>query len=98
MDREQRLLGQLGEECGEVSKECSKANNFGLDSFYPHDPNRTTNRQLIVDELNDLMAVVEMLVEEGHIPENWESEEKKKLKKDKVNMFIQVSKDLGRVK
>lgn len=59
MNRTEHLLVILSEECAELSKEVSKALRFGLND---HEPNQIlTNKEKIVNEFNDLFAVMGML-------------------------------------
>lgn len=97
MNRQQFLLLKLIEECCEVQKPASKAIQFGMQSYNPFDVNKTTNQEMIEDELNDLIAIVEMLVEENVISTDWQKYEKKLRKKNKVNDFYELSKDLNNV-
>lgn len=53
------ILNQLVEEVGEVLQITGKINRFGLDSVKPG--TETTNRQKLVEELNDVEAMVEVL-------------------------------------
>ena len=69
MNVKEHLLTCLAEECSEVAKEVSKALRFGLNDKYPKDPDQRTNSQRIVDELNDLVAVVKMLEAEKILPD-----------------------------
>lgn len=57
ISREKYILTVLGEECAEVAKIASKAVRFGLDSHHPGKP-EIDNRQLLIEELNDIMAMV----------------------------------------
>ena len=59
MNVTESLLFTLAEECAEVSQRASKAARFGLQEVQPGQ--MLTNRERIVQELNDLWAVVEML-------------------------------------
>ena len=61
MTRTEHLLTILAEECAEVAQECSKALRFGLDDMY----SGVSVEFRISKELNDLRAVVDMLVEAG---------------------------------
>lgn len=63
MNRLEHLLTILIEECAEIQQAASKAKRFGLEDGYPG--TTRTNRRDIANELNDLMAVVEMLNAEG---------------------------------
>lgn len=59
MTREEHLLTILAEECSEVAQRASKAIRFGLLEIEPGQPK--TNAERIMDELNDLIAVYQML-------------------------------------
>jgi len=62
MNRKEHLLTILSEECLEIAKEVSKGLRFGLDD---HHPTQTgTNAKKINDEYNDLVAVIQMLMDE----------------------------------
>ena len=70
----------------------SKINRFGLHEIFPHQP--LTNAQRLHLELDDLMAMVEMLNEEcglDYVP----SRERIEAKKVKVNDYAHYSKKLG---
>jgi len=58
----EHLMSCLGEEAAEVTQAASKANRFAINGTYP---DGTGNVEMIVRELNDLYAVVEMLQELG---------------------------------
>ena len=60
MNFKEYLLGKIAEESCEVGKEALKAQQWGLDSWHPDEPNKT-NRDRLVAEVNDLLAVVLML-------------------------------------
>jgi len=63
MTRSEHLLVILAEECNEVAQRVSKALRFGLEEIQPGQGK--TNAERISDELDDLMAVLEMLCDEG---------------------------------
>lgn len=63
MNRQEHLLSCLAEECAEVGQCVSKALRFGLADAQPGQP--LTNAERIVAEYTDLVAVMEMLVDEG---------------------------------
>jgi intracellular sulfur oxidation DsrE/DsrF family protein len=70
MTRTELLLVILMEECSEVCHRVSKALRFGLEdaqltSVAGEFPQHETNEQAIARELNDLMAVVDMLTAQG---------------------------------
>jgi hypothetical protein len=81
------LLVCLAEECSEVTKACSKILRFGMDSYHPKD-HKTTNKNNLVYELNDLMSVVEMLVERNIIPTKWENYAQRTEKTEKVIHYM----------
>ena len=53
-----KSLYTLMEECGEVIYAASKFLRFGADGFNPEDSTRTTNRQLLEQELGDVLAMI----------------------------------------
>ena len=64
MTRREHLLTILGEEAGEVIKETAKALRFGEGEVLRdmiHNPDRLSNRQRIVREFFDLLAIAKML-------------------------------------
>ena len=65
MNITEHLLTCLTEECAEVQKAVSKALRFGLEDGYPGGD--TTNAQDIAKEVIHLMAVIDMLKEQGII-------------------------------
>lgn len=92
MNRKEHLLTILAEECMEIGKECTKALRFGLED---HHPTQTgTNSQKINDEYNDLLAVVDMLNEEGFL-DTHVNVEKIKNKKERVEKYLLYSKEHG---
>lgn len=106
MDMVNNLLAHLSEECCEVSQCTSKAHRFGIDDVYTHidedgtetvKPEMGTNRFRLVGELNDLYAVVEMLVEQGVLPADWQSTHLKERKKKKVLRYLAYSRKVGAV-
>jgi NTP pyrophosphatase (non-canonical NTP hydrolase) len=60
---QEQKLGYLVEECGEVLQGIGKAQRWGLESKNPEDsnPNRETNRDWILRELNDLERAIVMV-------------------------------------
>ena len=75
LSEEQHLLITLGEECGELiteltalQKAISKALRFGLDDSWRDGEFDGSPRELIHRELNDVVAVAELLAERGVLP------------------------------
>lgn len=62
MTRQEHLLTIIGEECAEVHQRCSKALRFGLEEV--QHGQSLTNAQRIIQEFNDLVAVVKMMGED----------------------------------
>lgn len=94
MNREQYLLCVLGEEASEVGQMASKNQRFGSQEIFPGQP--LTNAQRTHLEIDDLMAMVEMLNEEfsfGYLP----SRDRIEAKKAKVNHYGKYSESLGLV-
>lgn len=91
MNRTEYLLVQAGSECNEVAHRASKALHFGLQEVQPQQ--ELTNAQRLVGEFVDLLAVMEMLEEEGlvQIPTGPELREQIAAKKDKVEKFIRFA-------
>lgn len=65
MNTLEHLLVCLMEECAEVQQAASKSLRFGLDDKYPEKP--TNNREDLRNELTDLNAIVELLMDAGAI-------------------------------
>jgi NTP pyrophosphatase (non-canonical NTP hydrolase) len=59
MTRTEHLLVCLAEECNEVAQRASKALRFGLAEVEPGQ--EKTNARRIADEMNDVVAVYQML-------------------------------------
>lgn len=93
MTRTEHLLTCLSEECAEVAQRASKAMRFGIHD--KQDGQALTNSERIVQELNDLIAVVDMLVEEQALPELYMSLPEIRAKKARVEKFLKYSKQQG---
>ncbi|QNG62671.1 hypothetical protein B1VFA_153 [Rhizobium phage B1VFA] len=94
MNRREHLLTILGEEGVEVSQRCSKALRFGLDEIQPGQ--ELTNAQRIRGEYLDMVAVMEMLIEESLIaPIDGHDLQAIRAKKAKVEKFLAYSRDCG---
>lgn len=91
----QHLLFCLNEECLEVAKEVDKSLRFGIDDTNFLIPDGPTNRQRIVDELNDLMGVVKMMIVHGVIPADWLNAAKMNAKVEKVLDCMGYAQEVG---
>lgn len=89
----QFLLGKLAEECGEVGQIAIKAQHFGPDEVYSIQD--LTNAERTHHELDDIVAIVEMLNEIGF---GYTSDpERIEAKKQKVIHYLEYSVGLGMV-
>jgi hypothetical protein len=68
MNRQEHLLTIVGEEGAEITQRATKANRFGLEQVQQarddrpeQNPERLTNRERILEEFYDLVAVLDML-------------------------------------
>lgn len=99
MNLTEYLISCLGEEAIEtamdLAKLTSKANRFGIHDVNVLEPDGPTNQERVVDELNDLLAVIELLVELRAIPADWISREKMDAKRDKLVKFIEYAAEAG---
>lgn len=95
MDITEHLLTCLSEEAVEVSKDIHKALRFGLDDHNVLNPEGPTNRERIIGELNDLLAVVKMCQRRGILP--WELEDftAQRNKEEKVERFMEYAIQVG---
>lgn len=86
------LLTSLSEECAEVIQAVSKALRFGLDDLYKK--KGTTPREDILNEVIDVAAILEMLIELGVFPQEY-IDEKVNAKQDKVRKYMEYAKERG---
>ena len=90
MNREQHLLTILMEECCEVAQEVSKAKRFGINEQRDLP---TSNHERIQKEFNDLLAIVDMLNDEGM---DFHRDPKLiRMKRAKVEKYLLYSKKCG---
>ena len=67
MNRKKELYSILQEECGEVVQAVSKIIRFGEDSCSPKDRKKIKNITKLEAEIGDIMGVLKLLIEEGHV-------------------------------
>ena len=96
MNRTEHLLTCLAEEAAEVAHRVSKALRFGLDEVQPGQ--KLTNAQMIEQELNDLIAVADMLMEfrvltKPHMIPDFEAQIE--AKKARVERFMEYAERRG---
>lgn len=66
-DPKYRLVGavedRVMEECSELIQAICKARRFGLENYHPRDSEKVSNRQLILNEIDDVRRVTLELLE-----------------------------------
>lgn len=95
LDKETYLLNCLNEELGESVQRVSKAIRFGLNEI--QDGQELTNLERLTNELNDILAVVEMLKEEGVKFPKLNDKVSKETKKGRVKWYMKRSIEHGRL-
>jgi len=99
----QYFLLKLAEECAEVSQRALKQMQFGKEESQAQGPSTTkieaTNAQRLRQEVNDLLAVLDCLVDIGELPEisEWGLIQEKGKKKEKLLKYLNYSRSLGKV-
>lgn len=94
MTRSEYLLTLLQEEAGEIIQVASKAKRFGFDDSAPG-VEHPTNSEALTLEIGDLLTVVDMLIEEGHIeavPIDHHAAKRRRIEK-----YMRYSEALGRL-
>ncbi len=92
MTRKEHLLTILSEECSETAPRASKAIRFGLTEIQPGQP--LTNTERLINEFNDMFALMEMLRSEGCLDIILHSG-KIEAKKLQVEHYLKHSKECG---
>lgn len=93
MTRADHLLVILMEECAEVAQRCSKALRFGIDDVQEDQP--LPNSERIGVELDDLLAVVGMLRDEGILRDIYVPAQIRKVQR--VEDYLDYSQGEGRL-
>ena len=78
--REALLITQ--EECAEVTQAVSKVFRFGFDTHYP-DTDSPSNRERLEEEVGDLLAMIDILVEKCIISD-WNVNLARNMKREKL--------------
>ena len=89
------LMSCLSEEAGEIVQDVSKSVRFGLSDRNVLNPDGPTNRERLEAELNDLVAVAELLVSAGALSAAWLDPERIAAKREKVLRFMDYAADVG---
>jgi NTP pyrophosphatase (non-canonical NTP hydrolase) len=61
--KENEILDKLQEECAEIICVCSKIRRFGWDNHNPFVTPIKTNRSHLIEEVGDVLAVIDILIE-----------------------------------
>ena len=64
-DKVEEALGILQEECAEVIVEVSKIRRFGLNTAHYRSDMKHTHRTMLEMEIGDVLAMVEILIDQG---------------------------------
>lgn len=95
MSEQEHLITCLGEEGIEVALEmakiASKTNRFGLSDRSNLDPPGPTNVERLVTELNEIVAVADMLAVAGVIPLAWFDVEVQRAKRERLQKWMEHS-------
>lgn len=67
-NKQWEIMSILQEECAEVTQAVSKCFRFGLDNVKPGKPK--TNREHLEDELGDVLAMIDIMMEQGIISQS----------------------------
>lgn len=86
------ILDITQEECAEVVVAVSKISRFGLDNYKPGKPK--TNREHLEEEVGDLMAMIDLMVEHNIIDIN-SVDVARKAKKDKLKQWSNIYTEVG---
>jgi len=92
MNRQEYLLSCLSEELGEVAQCVGKIQRFGLMDKYK--PGAETNDVSLVKEMNDVVALMDMISIELKLNGLY-NEAAIQAKKDKIEHYMQYSRDRG---
>jgi len=85
----QEALGILQEECAEVIVEVSKIRRFGLDTAHFRSDMQHTHRTMLEMEIGDVLAMVDILLEQGVIEQS-RLDQYKQNKKDKLRKWSKI--------
>jgi hypothetical protein len=92
MNSKEHLFECLSEECAEVIQAICKTNRFAIDGHYP---DGRSNVDVVVYELNDVFAVVELLIESGVDLTQVLNREQIEAKKIKVKEMMKLAVERG---
>lgn len=93
MEQKEYYFTCLNEEAGEVIQASCKCQRFGELDGYPN--TERTNISDLIRELNDVLAVVELLQEEGVVFDGLYDRKQIEAKKERVKKWLQYSIKMG---
>jgi NTP pyrophosphatase (non-canonical NTP hydrolase) len=85
----EETLGILQEECAEVIVEVSKIRRFGLDTVHYKSDLQHTHRTMLEIEIGDVLALVDILLEQGILTHS-NLEIHKQNKKEKLKLWSKI--------
>jgi NTP pyrophosphatase (non-canonical NTP hydrolase) len=68
--KENEILDMCQEECAELIQVISKVKRFGWDNHNPFNTPIKTNREHLIEELGDVLALIDVIKNEYSIPDN----------------------------
>lgn len=83
------ILDILQEECAEVIQATSKIRRFGWDSCHPFQDIHKSNKDHLVEELGDLLALIEITVDNFDL-DPFQLDEAKKAKYEKLKKWSNI--------
>lgn len=89
-NKEHEVMNILSEECAEVIQAISKCHRFGMDNAKPGKPK--TNREHLEEELGDLLAMVDIMLDQGLIQQE-HLDAAKVAKIEKLKLWSTIFKD-----
>ena len=96
MNRVEYLFTKLMEEAAEVQQDAAKCMLFGADETYA--PIGISNAHRVRVEFNEMLAVIEMLQDEGAMPRQMVDKDIIAAKKLKVEKYMLYSAEIGCLK
>lgn len=95
----QFYLLKLAEECSEIAQQAAKQMQFGRNAVSPSTGKVYDNAKLLRGEVNDLLAVLDVLMDLGELPEISPEEllAAKNKKRNRIMEYLQHSQELGLV-
>lgn len=95
MNLQEYILNSVSEEASEIAQASSKCLRFGMVDFHPSN-GMQPNGERLIQEVNDLIAIVELLGEHNFLNINKLNDfGTKQLKKEKFYKYLGYSKELG---